>query len=146
MTGLFHRRVLPQVQANEDAEALAYTSLEEARLRVQRLESCLPRGSDVQAESDLDCCHRHLGLAGYHCGAELGSGTRLTWLALAHDRLRADERDPVRGSLDAIVRAAVAVEHALSATDRADHVQTAHRHMFAASESFAGYLEIPTSG
>jgi hypothetical protein len=142
MRGLFHRRLDAPAQANADAEALAYTSLEEARLRVERLWPGLPRGSGRQTEPELRLCHRHLGLAGFHCCAEFGSGTRRGWLALAHDRLRGDERDPVRATLDAIVRATDAVEHALVATNLADNIQTAHGHVLASCESFGAYLRL----
>lgn len=72
----------------------------------------------------------------------LGSGVRLQWLALAYDHLRVDQRDPVKGSLDALVRATDAVENALIATDLAEHIRTAHRHILAACESFSAYLQI----
>lgn len=144
MRGSFHRLVVSQLEENGDAEALAYASLEEARLRIEALHSCMPHGSDAQAESDLDSCHRHLGLAGFHCCADLRSGPRLRWLALAHDRLRVDERDTVRGSLDSIVRATDAVELALIATGLGDHVRAAHGHVLAACDSFAAYLQVAT--
>lgn len=142
MRGLFHRRVVAPADADTRAEPVAYTCLEEARLRVEWLGSCLPHEPDRQADADLRACHRHLGLAGFHCCAALGSGVRLQWLALAYDRLRVDQRDPVKGSLDALVRATDAVEEALIATDLAEHIQSAHCHILAACESFSAYLQI----
>ena len=128
-----HAAPSPGVTGTADAEAIAYSCLEQARLRVERLAT--------NHEGDLSACHRHLGLAGYHCSSQLAAETRLQWLALAHDRLRSDDCDPVRAAVKAIVQATDAVEHALVASDLAERIQDTHLHCLAACESFQLYVQ-----
>jgi hypothetical protein len=117
------------------AEEVAYTLLEEARLRVEQM-----IGSQ-RARSRLSEAHRHLGLAGYHCSTRIDSARRLRRLALGQHHARRDAPDSLQATIETIVCATDAVEHALVTTELAEHILQAHGHTVAACQAFDDYLE-----
>jgi hypothetical protein len=107
----------PPTRDAVEAEELAYMLLEEARLRIESL------ADRYRGSVRFRRAHQYLGLAGYHCSAELTPAQRLWQLALAHERATAAADDSLDTAVNVAVRAIAAVEDALVATGLAGHMQ-----------------------
>ncbi|HTW13324.1 MAG TPA: hypothetical protein VME01_11305 [Solirubrobacteraceae bacterium] len=112
------------------AEELAYTLLEEARLRCERL---IAGDFDVNLMRRL---HREVGFAGYCAGERLVAYDRRMLLELAREHAE-DQReidDELSIMVGVIAAGSHAVTRALSATANSEHVQQANVHLTAACE------------
>jgi AraC-like DNA-binding protein len=120
-----------------DEELLAYTLLENARLRCEYL-------LQVRANKSLITIRRDLGLAGYHVSTQFYPALRAGCLAVAHHDANAAVHDTRRSELRAIfehvVTAGDALTGALAITPR-DYLHLAHLHVASAAESLDQELE-----
>lgn len=115
-----------------NSDLLAYTLLEIARLRCERLLHTAP------GDRALNAIHRDLGLAGYYASAELHPAVRTHCLAVAHAQSELDVHSGRRAALDAMFEGAASACDALTAAlviAAADHLHLAHLHLSSAAES-----------
>ncbi len=121
-----------------DEELLAYTLLENTRLRCEYL---LNEAGD---EPVLNAIHRDLGLAGYHVSTEFYAALRAGCLAVAHHdanvAVHGSRRSELRAIFEHAVTACDAIAGALAISAR-DHLHLAHLYVASAAESLDQALD-----
>jgi len=121
-----------------DLERVAYTLLETARIRCERLPA------RPILESRLRTAHRDLGLAGYYACADLDPQTRAECLEIAQAECDSSLSDDPRLILATIFDEALTACDSLAAAIPlavGDHVDTAHMYVLAACEALDAQLD-----
>ncbi len=117
--------------APSDAELSAFTLLEKARLRCERLVG------DGGVQAALGAIHRDIGLAGYQVSAEFRPALRLQRLALARSKLESSPDRvpwiPLQTLFVDVISACDAIADALSFSS-SDHLHLAHLHAMSAAQ------------
>jgi hypothetical protein len=117
--------------AASDAELSAYTLLEIARLRCERL--ILDGG--VQAE--LRTIHREIGNAGYQLSTNFRPAARMRRLSLAYSQIESASdlgaQNPLESLFVHVIRACDAIAGALN-LQASDHLHLAHLHVMSAAQ------------
>lgn len=133
MISLRFRKALypPPDWTTHSTEMLAYTQIETARLRSERL---LERGDS----ESLRAIHRDLGLAGYYASADLSSALRIRCLEIARkectDTSGYDLVPTLIGISEGTTAACEAIAKVLSQTHE-DHMHMALPYVMSAAES-----------
>lgn len=121
----------------ETTEQLAYTLLETARIRCERLR---PTWDE---DSELHRVRRELGLAGYHASSEIEEETRRRCLALAHSEAVMPRSTEIRSVTQTIFEESLAALDTLIGAlseEPLDHLEMARWHTMSASETLDEYL------
>lgn len=123
-----------------DGDELAYTLLEEARLRCEQLVAEAGTRSERMV---LGWIHRELGMAGWLVSSQLVPDRRLARLADAHHRSdRAISAVDRPGTLaEVVICGEDAVAEQLVHGDLSDDLQRTHRHLLRAIDMLDAHLQ-----
>lgn len=123
----------------EDGIRCAYTLIETARIRCERLLDSL----DPHTVAATVAIHRDLGLAGYYCSSEMPGPLRQSCLLMAHELCDSEAADglhvKLRKAFDEALSACDAIARVLS-EGPIEYAHIAHVHVMSALESLDSCL------